>query len=205
MNAVIYVHGKGGSAAESAHYRPLFPDCEVLGLNYTASSPRETGRKISSAVGKLKKEYDGVILIANSVGAFFCLHAGIDRLIKRAYFISPLVDMERMILALMKGAGVTEEELKARGTVPTAFGEDLSWETLSYVRSHPVCWNAQTAVLYGSADALIPFETVERFAKRCGAAVTVMEGGEHWFHTAEQMAFLDRWILENEAKHGGEA
>jgi len=24
--------------------------------------------------------------------------------------------------------------------------------------------------------------------------VTVMEGGEHWFHTAEQMAFLDDWI-----------
>jgi len=21
-----------------------------------------------------------------------------------------------------------------------------------------------------------------------------MEGGEHWFHTEEQMEFLDRWI-----------
>ena len=32
------------------------------------------------------------------------------------------------------------------------------------------------------------------FAKRHRAALTVMEGGEHWFHTPEQMAFLDRWI-----------
>ena len=26
------------------------------------------------------------------------------------------------------------------------------------------------------------------------ATLTVMEGGEHWFHTEEQMDFLDRWI-----------
>ena len=26
--------------------------------------------------------------------------------------------------------------------------------------------------------------------------LTMMAGGEHWFHTAEQMAFLDRWIRE---------
>ena len=27
---VIYVHGKGGSAAEAGHYRPLFPDAEAV-------------------------------------------------------------------------------------------------------------------------------------------------------------------------------
>jgi hypothetical protein len=27
-----------------------------------------------------------------------------------------------------------------------------------------------------------------------GAPLTIMNGGEHWFHTAEQMAFLDKWI-----------
>ena len=33
---VIYVHGKGGSAAEAGHYRPLFPDAEVVGFDYRA-------------------------------------------------------------------------------------------------------------------------------------------------------------------------
>ena len=33
MNAVIYIHGKGGSATESEHYKPLFPDSEVIGTN----------------------------------------------------------------------------------------------------------------------------------------------------------------------------
>ena len=39
-------------------------------------------------------------------------------------------------------------------------------------------------------------KTVETFAKRCGASLTVMPGGEHWFHTAEQMEFLDSWLME---------
>ena len=30
---VIYVHGKGGSADEAAHYQPLFPDAEVVGFD----------------------------------------------------------------------------------------------------------------------------------------------------------------------------
>ena len=37
---------------------------------------------------------------------------------------------------------------------------------------------------------------MSRFAARIGAPLTVMPGGEHWFHTPEQMAFLDAWIGE---------
>ena len=29
-NLVVYVHGKGGSADEAEHYRPLFPGFEVI-------------------------------------------------------------------------------------------------------------------------------------------------------------------------------
>ena len=31
---VLYVHGKGGSAAEAEHYRPLFPEADVVGFDY---------------------------------------------------------------------------------------------------------------------------------------------------------------------------
>ena len=37
-------------------------------------------------------------------------------------------------------------------------------------------------------------QTISAFAGKTGAALTVMPGGEHWFHTAEQMQFLDVWI-----------
>ena len=34
------------------------------------------------------------------------------------------------------------------------------------------------------------------FAERHHADLTVVPGGEHWFHTDEQMGFLDEWIRE---------
>ena len=199
-NAVLYVHGKGGSAAESGHYRALFPGRVVLGLDYQTFTPWDTGREIRAAVEQLKTEHGRIILIGNSIGAFFSMNAGIDRMIERAYFISPIVDMERLITDMMAWANVTEEELKTKGVVRTGFGEDLSWEYLCYVRSHPVRWTAPTRILYGSGDNLTRPETIRDFAKGHNAALTVMEGGEHWFHTGEQMDFLDGWIRSSEAE-----
>ena len=96
-NTVLYIHGKGGSASESEHYKPLFPCCDVIGLDYKTFSPWKTGKEINAAVKKLKTEYESIILIANSIGAFFSMNAEIDSLIEKAYFISPIVDMEKLI------------------------------------------------------------------------------------------------------------
>ena len=125
-DAVLYIHGKNGSAAESAHYEPLFPEHEVIGLDYQAYTPWDTGTEIRQAVEKQKMPGRRITLIANSIGAFFAMNAGLDRLIERAFFISPIVDMERLITDMMAWSGVSEEELKSRGVFPSAFGEDLS-------------------------------------------------------------------------------
>ena len=195
-NAVLYIHGKGGSAEESGHYKPLFPGCEVLGLDYQSFTPWETGKEIHAAVEKLSAERESVTLIANSIGAFFSMHAGIGAMVQKAYFISPIVDMERLILDMMTWAGVTEAQLEEKGVISTSFGEDLSWEYLSYVREHPVQWNVPTRILYGSHDSMTAYETIAAFANAHGAELTVMENGEHWFHTEEQMRFLDQWIRQ---------
>ncbi|MBR0162172.1 MAG: alpha/beta hydrolase [Oscillospiraceae bacterium] len=197
MNEVVlYIHGKGGCAGESEHYKPLFPECEVIGLDYQTFTPWETGKKIREAVTKLNDEYDSITLIANSIGAFFSMNAGINTMIRCAYFISPVVDMEQLILNMMSWAGVTEKELEEKGVIPTTFGEDLSLNYLCYVREHPVCWTVPTRILYGSQDNLTSYETIAAFAKTHGAELTVMEEGEHWFHTEEQMRFLDNWIIK---------
>ena len=156
-NAVLYIHGKGGSAEESGHYKPLFPGCEVLGLDYQSFTPWETGKEIHAAVEKLSAERENITLIANSIGAFL---------------------------------------LEEKGVISTPFGEDLSWEYLSYVREHPVQWNVPTRILYGSRDSMTAYETIAAFANAHGAELTVMENGEHWFHTEEQMRFLDQWIRQ---------
>lgn len=193
-DAVLYIHGKGGSAAECEHYRPLFPDFEVFGLDYRTFTPWETGTEIHTAVKGLKVEHENIVLIANSIGAFFSMNARIDAMIEKAFFISPIVDMEKLICDMIQWANVSEEELKSKGVIRTGFGEDLSWDYLCYVRSHPIRWEVPTQILYGGNDNLTSYETVHAFAERHNAALTVMEDGEHWFHTEKQMQFLDDWI-----------
>ena len=50
MNAILYIHGKGGSAAESEHYKTLCPNCDVIGLDYKTFSPWDTGKEINDAI-----------------------------------------------------------------------------------------------------------------------------------------------------------
>ena len=191
---VLYVHGKGGSAAEAEHYRPLFSEADVVGFDYHSENPWSAKSEFSEKIAALQANYDEIFLISVSIGAYFSMSADISDSIRRAWLISPIVDMERLILSMLSWAGETEDALQARKTIPTTFGEDLSWEYLQYVRSHPIQWRAPTEILYGSADSLQSIETIRAFARRFRAGVTVMEGGEHWFHTAEQMKFLDDWI-----------
>ena len=194
MDIVVYVHGKGGSAEEAQHYRAFFPAAEVLGLDYKTFTPWETGNEIREIVRDLYKKYDNVLLIANSIGALFSMYGGLDAYVKQAFFISPVVDMEKLILDMMQWAQVTEEELEEKGVIHTEFGEDLSWEYLSYVRTHPIVWTVPTQILYGGRDNLTSLATMQAFAAEHAAGLTVMEDGEHWFHTEEQMEFLDKWL-----------
>lgn len=170
MNAVLYIHGQGGNAAESEHYKELFPDNEVIGLDYRANTPWEAETEFRSAVKGLKSHYDDIVLIANSIGAFYAMAAHLDCQISVAFFISPVVDMEKLN------------------------GVELSDEYRRYVESHPIKWDVPTHILYGSNDHLVPFEVINDFAKTHHATLTIMDEGEHWFHTDAQMQFLDNWI-----------
>ena len=197
MTVVVYVHGKGGNAAESRHYKALFPGSEVIGLDYRTFTPWETGQEIKQAIEALREKFNDVILVANSIGALFSMNGGLDGLVKKAYFISPIVDMEKLITDMMDWANVTEDELEKQGVIPTSFGEDLSWKYLTYVRTHPISWNVPTRILYGSEDTMTSLKTIQEFAQKHQAVLTVMEKGEHWFHTEAQMKFLDDWIKTN--------
>ncbi len=190
--AVLYIHGKGGNAAEAEHYRSLFPDAEVIGFDYKAETPWDAAPEFAAFVAGLGHER--IVLIANSIGAYFAMNSGIAERIERAFLISPIVSMEKLIKSMMTWANVTERQLEAEKTVETAFGETLSWDYLSYVRAHPIAWDVPTEILYGETDNLQSLDTVRSFAEAHNAGLTVMPGGEHWFHTPEQMRFLDNWM-----------
>ena len=191
---VIYVHGKGGTSEEARHYQPLFAESDVIGFDYKSQNPWEAKSEFSDFYDLHSKGYDSVILVANSIGAFFSMNALAEKNISKALFISPIVNMERLITDMMIWANVTEDELCRKKEISTDFGETLSWKYLCYVRKHPIKWNIPTCILYGANDNLTSLETVSEFAEQTGAILTVMNDGEHWFHTEEQMEFLDNWI-----------
>ena len=191
---VIYVHGKGGSAEEAKHYQPLFADSDVIGFDYQSQNPWEAKREFPRFFDLHSEGYNSVILIANSIGAFFSMNALGEKNISQAMFISPIVNMEQLIANMMMWSHVTENELKTKKEIPTEFGETLSWEYLCYARKHPIKWSVPTCILYGGKDHLTSRQTVSGFADQIGAKLTVMKDGEHWFHTEEQMKVLDQWI-----------
>nr|WP_255806127.1 alpha/beta hydrolase [Treponema putidum] len=67
-------------------------------------------------------------------------------------------------------------------------------EYLSYVRKNPITWDIPTAILYGKKYDIISLKAMTDFANKIHADLTVFDDGEHWFHTEEQMNFLDNWF-----------
>lgn len=192
--AVLYVHGKGGNASEAEHYKKLFPECEVIGLEYASQTPWEFKEETASKIKKLTGSFGKITLIANSIGAYFSMSSFDSTQIERAFFVSPIVNMEKLIQDMMLWAEVDERLLEEKRLIETSFGETLSWEYYLYAKSNPIAWVVPTKILYARHDNLTSFETVSDFAQANGAELTVYEQGEHWFHTDEQMKFLDEWI-----------
>ena len=197
-NVIVYVHGKGGSAQEANYYRKFFDDnFDIIGFDYKSENPWDTKSEFSDYFDSITSEYNKTILIANSIGAYFSLISLADKKIEKAMLISPIVDMERLIIDMMTRANISEEELSIKKEIETPFGETLSWEYLLYVRKNLIHWNIPTEILYAEKDNMTSISTMTDFSKKINANVTVMPGGEHWFHTKEQMDFLDNWIKSN--------
>ena len=202
-NAVIYIHGKGGNVAEANHYRKFFNDeYEVIGFDYKSEFPWEAKEEFPKFFDSIASQYSSIVLIANSIGAYYAMLLLADKSIEKAMFVSPIVDMEHVILNMMTISKVSEKTLYEEKVITTSFGEPLSWEYLSYVRSHPITcvrshpitWNIPTNILYAENDTITSLETITNFANNIGATLTIMNNGEHWFHTEEQMIFLDNWF-----------
>lgn len=178
---VIYIHGKGGNAKEAEHYKPLFPKDDVIGYDYQSQNPWEARVEFSDYYEKAAKGYASVIVVANSIGANFTMSALADKKIEKAFFISPIVDMKKLIQDMMRWTGVTKEELREKGEIPTDFGETLSWKYYSYVCEHPVRWKIPTYILYGEKDHMTSEKTITTFAKETGAFLTIMPEGSIGF------------------------
>lgn len=191
---MIFIHGKGGNIKEIEHYKPIFKDYDVIGFDYQSNYPWEAEIEFSNFFDTYSNNYDYIIIVANSIGAYFSLCSLYNKKIDKVFFISPIVNMEKLINNMMIQANVSTDELFNKKEIKTNFGETLSWKYLCYAKEQKIEWNIQTFILYGENDNLTSIDTIRDFQKQINASLTIMKGGDHWFHTEEQMEFLDNWI-----------
>ena len=139
-----------------------------------------------------------ISVFACSMGSYFSLLAYRDLPLQQCLFLSPVLSMERIINNMMLWFNVSEERLKIEKEIETPIGQTLYWDYYCYVKSHPIDnWNKPTAILYGSDDNLSEFNVVSEFVKRYHCKLQVLEHGEHYFHTDEQLHYYRQWLKGN--------
>ena len=203
----LYVHGKSGCKEEAASFAELAcaKGWQVLRMDLPEHGERKGDTSSFDpwhAVPELNAVYDYLqdgwkktALFANSIGAWFSMLSFAGKPLEKALFVSPVLDMECLMRRMMQWASVSEEDLEKAGIIQTSFGETLSWEYYCYARNHPVCrWEIPTDILYADQDHLTERSAADSFAERYHCRLTVMENGEHWFHTPEQLAMLREWM-----------
>ena len=193
-NVVIYIHGKYGTVEEAEYYKKFFNEADIIGFEYTSEYPWDFQKEFSNFIDNIYIKYKKISIIANSIGAYFTMLSLTNKNIEKAFFISPIVDMEKLITDMMFLENITEEELYKKKKIKTSFGETVSWDYLTFARKNPIEWNVLTYILYGEKDNMTSYETILNFTNKSKANLTIMKGGEHWFHTDEQIEFLNNWI-----------
>lgn len=202
----LFLHGQSGHKEEGERFSQIAnpKGWQVVAIDLPQHGQRQGGAEpflpwvvvpeLEQVWQELQGRWKRIALRANSIGAWLAMLALAGKPVDTCLFVSPVVDMENLIQTMMTWAGVTEERLEREREIPTDFGQTLSWDYLKYVRQHPVhALSAHTNILYGDQDNLVPQPVVECFARAEGAHLTVYPGGEHWFHTPEQMKVMGTW------------
>lgn len=208
---IIAVHGNKSDKADLPIQilaeSVLRGGCQVLSFDLPEHGGRknkDTLCKVQNCVEELhtimayaKLRWKHISLFANSIGAYFSLLAYYDEVLEKVWFLSPVVNMRRIIENMMAWFHITEEQLEQEKTIQTPIGQNLYWDYYCYVKEHPVCaWKTSTAILYGSEDEMCEKDTILKFANDFSCRVKIVQGAEHYFHTSEQLQILKTWLSE---------
>lgn len=189
---LIYLHGFLGHKEEAASLVPLFcpKGYQILALDLPEHGERKDNDKKeclpwvvipewNAMLTWVRERYEHISFCAVSISAWFLMRSFRDELFEKAYFISPIVDMRRVIEDRMARAGVTASDLGWKQFIPTDEGM-LIWDYYAYAAYQPINrWDTPTEILYAKGDFLQTRETIDAFARRFGCKVTEIEG-QHW-------------------------
>lgn len=203
----LYIHGKNGAKEEAEGLYHLVKDdgWQVLSIDLPEHGDRKGNKEklnpwnvvpeMRILLSYAKERWGTIRLMAISVGAYFSLLSFPKDEFDKVLFVSPIVDMVKLIEGFMEKAGVTAEQLKMEKTISMDFGEELSWDYYLYAGGQPIkAWSSPTEILYGEKDYMTCRESIEDFAQRFDCQITTVKEGGHWLHTESEMAAVKAWI-----------
>ncbi len=163
--------------------------------------------KVQNCIKDLRKiidytraNYNEINIFACSIGVYFSLLEYKKETINQCLFLSPVVNMKYIIDNMMTWSNITERELEEKQKINTNFGQTLYWDYYLYVKNNPIIeWNKKTYILYGDKDNMQDKDIMKDFVKRFNCNVSILENGEHYFHTKEQLEYYQEW-LDNSVK-----
>ena len=195
---VVYIHGVLGSAGEARSFSYL-NKYDVVGLDYEDGAPWVVGPIIQKKFDELTKPFKQVIVIANSIGAFYT-YAYLDQSkIKQAFFISPLASMKSIIEWRMNKERVSEKELKQKKYIKLDNGHEFDYYFYKkYVLdNYTENWDVPTEILYAKNDEVIQYKDVQKFVElHPNTRLTIKQNSQHYLQTPEELDFIKNWLLE---------
>ena len=171
----LFVHGLHGNKEEALAFAEVAvpKGYQVLGVELPLESkPWEVLPLLNEVCDYLYNNWKSVSVRANSIGSWFSLLALQNKKVDQALFVSPILDMKEFV-------------------------DDLSTREDDYYRwviNNPIThWDAPLFILRPEVDLFVSEEVGCDFISRHQCHITIMPDGEHWFHTAKQLAFLKEW------------
>lgn len=163
--------------------------------NYECN-PQNSISDLRAVYAYAKTHGNNIPLFSCSIGAYFSLLAFRDIVFEKSLFLSPVVNMERVIQNMMTGFQINERQLQEEKKIPLPIGKTLDWDYYSYVKQHPIDfdWKSSLTILSGAKDMLTPKKHIKDFSDRQNAELTILENGEHYFHTSEQLHAFEMWL-----------
>ena len=192
----IYIHGLFGSSEEANDFNFLKDKYDVVGLDYQDGKPWELKEIIQEQFKKLSAGYDEVLVIANSLGAFYATEYLSDFKINRALFISPIVSMFQNIIDIMSMYDIKDKELEEKKFITLEDGTVLSYDFYQHVSNDEDHWEVPTEILYGAYDDVVYTGSMLEFLENHPLArLTVKSDSEHYFASEEEKEFIKDWAL----------
>lgn len=194
-SCVVYIHGLYGNSKEADYLQLYSNKYDIIGLDYNDGNPWEVKNKIIEDFYEISKKYKSIYVVANSIGAFYTYMFLSNYNIKKAFFISPLVDMKKTIEKLMDKNNISMETLINKKTIILKNGHTLSFDFLESLKQSP-SWNVKTHILYGEKDKVVDHNSIFEFVSNYDCSLTIMKNAGHYFHTPGQLKFVKKWINE---------